>query len=71
MTEKAYITIAGGYSYSPMKAGVVLRAPNGQEVYFQPGDGAAALYESIDALDEIPDDKRAVIADMAFGDYFA
>lgn len=66
-----YIAIGGGYSYATLKAGVVLKAPSGAEAYFQPGDDAAGFYETLEALDEIPDGKRGIIADMAFGEYFA
>lgn len=65
------LPIGGGYSYTPCASGVILSSPQGVRVYFRPGDDTAAFYENLEALDEIPDDKRGVIADMAFGDYFA
>lgn len=66
-----YINIAGGYSYAALRVGLVVRNPQGRETYFQPGDDEAAIRETIDALDEIPDDKRAIIADISLGEYFA
>ncbi len=68
---KSYLNLGGGYSYAPLRAGVSLRAPNGREVYFQPGDDTASFFETVEALEEIPADKLAIIADMAFGEYFA
>lgn len=65
------LPIGGGYSYTAMNAGVILCNPAGVRVYFQPGDDTANFYETLEALDEIPDGKRDIIADMAFGDYFA
>jgi len=74
MTD-GYIQIGGGYSYAPLRAGLVIRNPQGREVYVQPGDDESAMRENIDALDgwsdDPADDKRAVIADMLLGEYFA
>ena len=71
----SYQPLGGGYAYSALRHGLVLRAPNGREVYFQPGDDEAAIRETFDALDEWSldpnDEKRGAIADMALGDYFA
>ena len=67
----SYIAIGGGYQYAPLHAGVALMAPDGREVYFQPGDDAAAFYATLEALDEVPEARLAVITDMSFGDYFA
>ncbi len=62
----------GGFRYAVLHVGVALIAPSGREVYFQPGDDTAAILETISALDEIEDDaKRANIAAMSLGDYFA
>lgn len=70
-----YYDIGGGYSYAWAGAGLVVRAPNGKEIYCQPGDDAATMRENIEALDEISEDvidaKRAIIADMMLGEYFA
>lgn len=66
-----YIQIAGGYSYAPLNAGLVVRHPDGREVYCQPGDDEAAMCANIDALDEVEEGrKRGIIADMVFGEYF-
>jgi hypothetical protein len=40
-----------------------------KEVFFQPGDDANAFRDSIDALDEVNEDKRAVIFDMIASEY--
>lgn len=61
----------GGFRYAVLRVGVALVAPNGVEVYFQPGDDTTAILETIEALEEIPDDKRAAVAAMALGEYFA
>lgn len=70
-----YQQIAGGYSFVELRVGLVVRAPNGKEIYCQPGDAANAMRENIAALDEISEDvadaKRGTIADMALGEYFA
>ncbi len=70
----AYQEIGGGYSYASLRVGMVVRAPNGKEIYCQIGDDENAMRATIEALDEISDDvtdaKRAIIADMALGDYF-
>lgn len=60
-----------GYIYAELRVGVALRNPAGKEVYFQPGDDTAAILDTIEALDSIPEDRRAIVADMAFSEYFA
>jgi hypothetical protein len=70
-----YLEIGGGYSYAPLRIGLVVRAPNGKEIYCQPGDDEEAMRANIEALDEISEDiddaKRGTIADMMLGEYFA
>lgn len=77
---QGYLGIGGDYSYAPLRAGLVLRAPNGKEVYFQPGDDEAAIRSEIEALDElscdilsghITEEKHSDICDLALGEYFA
>jgi hypothetical protein len=72
---KGYMPIGGGYSFASLRVGLVVRAPNGKEIYCQPGDDAAAMRENIAALDEISEDvtdaKRGTIAGMMLGEYFA
>lgn len=72
---RGYLAIAGGYSYAPLRVGMIVRAPNGQQIYIQPGDDENAMRENIAALDEISEDvtdeKRGTIADMMLGEYFA
>jgi hypothetical protein len=50
---------------------MVIRHVNGGERYVQPGDDETAMMETIDALWEIPEAKRAQIADMALSEYFS
>lgn len=69
MSHYLEITPAG-FSYAELRVGVSLKSPDGREVYFQPGDDTAAILETIQALEEIPEAKRATIAAMALGDYF-
>lgn len=50
--------------------GMLLRHLNSStEVFFQPGDDAAAFRDAIDALAEVSDDKRDVIFDMVCSNY--
>lgn len=69
-TESPYLAIGGGYSYCPLRVGLVLRNPAGRQVYFQPGDQEAAIRETFDALGEI--DERSIdrVADIALSGYF-
>lgn len=66
-----YITIAGGWSYAPTRIGKVLRAPDGRQVYFQPGDDEAEFMAQVEAIQELPESRMADIAAMVFGEYFA
>ncbi len=70
-----YQEIGGGYSFAELRVGLTVRNPAGKEVYCQPGGDAELMRENIDALDEISEDvkdaKRATIADMVLGEYFA
>jgi hypothetical protein len=72
---KGYLPIAGGYSYASLRVGLVVRNPDGKEIFCQPGDDENAMRENIAALDEISEDvtdaKRGTIADMMLGEYFA
>ena len=65
-----FTPIAGPYSYALHRVGLSLH--NGrQTVYVQPGDDTSETMAQIEALQEIPEGRRAIVADMAFGDYFA
>jgi hypothetical protein len=67
-----YQQIGGGYSFASLRVGLVVRAPNGKEIYIQPGDDENTMRENIAALEEIDGDvKRGTIADMLLGEYFA
>lgn len=67
--------IGGGYSFAALRVGMTIRNPKGAEVYVQPGDDTATMMDNIEALDEVSPDvdnpKRAIIADMMLGEYFA
>ena len=67
----SYQPIAGGYDICPMRVGLVIRNPEGREVYVQPGDDERIMRWNISALDEIDESKRGVIADMLLSEYFA
>jgi hypothetical protein len=65
------IDIGGGYNYTALRIGLVVRNPAGIEIYVQPGDASATMLDNIAALDELPDNKRGIVADMILGEYFA
>jgi hypothetical protein len=69
-----YDEIGAGYSVAELRVGMVVRNPEGKEVYVQPGDDAATMRENIASLDEVSEDvddaKRANIVAMLLGDYF-
>lgn len=69
-----YEEIGGGYSFASLRVGMTVRAPNGEEIYIQPGDDEAAMRENIAALDEISEDvtdaKRGIIAGIMLAEYF-
>jgi hypothetical protein len=54
-----------------LRVGLSLRNARGAEVYVQPGDDESTIRETIEALDELLDHRRDIIADMALSDYFA
>lgn len=59
------------YSVTSCGGGVVLaNLMTKREVFFQPGDDAATVYETIDALTEVPESKREAIFDIAMAQYF-
>ena len=70
-----YMPLGGGYSYAALRCGLTVRDPDNREVYFQMGDDEAAIRDTIAALDEVSldpnDPKRAQIAAMILGEYFA
>ena len=80
MTKQPYIgtsyqPIGGGYAYCSMRVGLLIRSPQGAEIYVQPGDAENAMRANLDALDEVsvdPDNgKRALVADILLSEYFA
>lgn len=53
-----YQEIGGGYTFMPMRSGgLMVRAPNGWEIFIQPGDAESAMRENITALDEISEER--------------
>lgn len=71
----SWMPIGGGYAYCALRVGLVVRNPEGWEIYIQPGDDEAAMRDNIEALDEVsldPDDGgRAILSDMLLGVYFS
>lgn len=71
----AYQPIGGGYAYASLRVGLTIRNPQGRDIYIQPGDDESIMRDNLESLDEISLDpdcpKRAAIADMLLGDYFA
>lgn len=67
---QGYLALGAGYSYASLRVGLALRHADGREVYFQPGDNESAIRDTIDALDEVSAEKRDMVADIAFADYF-
>ena len=69
-----YEPIGGGYSYASLRVGLVVRNPEGREIYVQPGDDEAAMRADIEALDEWSEDpadpKRGIITDMILARVF-
>ena len=67
--------LGGGYAYAALRVGLVVRNPQGREIYVQPGDDESIMRGNLDALDDVSvdvdDAQRAVIVDMLLGEYFA
>ena len=74
MTE-ACNPIGGGYHCCKLRVGLVIRSPEGREIYVQPGDDEAAMLDNLEALDEVSPDpgdgKRGAVADILLSEYFA
>jgi hypothetical protein len=69
-----YLNLAGGYAYCPLRVGLVLRNPQGREVYFRPGDQESAFRRTLEAFAECEDmtpTQLDYLTDVALGDYFA
>ena len=67
-----YQDIAGGYSYAALRVGLIIRNPQGREVYCQPGDDTGTMLRIIEVLDEVAADAgKAILTDMALGVYFS
>lgn len=70
----SYMPLGGGYAYCALRVGLVVRNPQGREVYVQPGDDENAMRANLEALDEWSLDadcpKRGMVADMLLGEYF-
>lgn len=71
----SWMPIGGGYAYCALRVGLVVRNPEGRDIYIQPGDDEAAMRANIEALDEVtldPEDGgRAILSDMLLGVYFS
>ena len=71
MAQEYVQEIPGGFRLWLCRVGKVLENAEGSQVYFQPGDDEAALLDIVDALEEVPEDRQAMIAAMTLEDYFA
>lgn len=68
MASKLYDT--PNYEIWQLRAGAtIIRKHDNASVYFQPGDDTALLRETIDALDEAPACKRALMLDIFCSQY--
>lgn len=69
-----YQELGGDYYYCNLRVGLVIRNPDGREVYLQPGDTETKGRDAIAALDEVSPDrsnpKRAMVASIVFGELF-
>ena len=66
---QGYLYLGGGYAYAPLGYGLVLRAPDGREAFFQ-GDGELAIRETLDALSECDESIIDHVATVALDAYF-
>jgi len=66
-----YLEIGGGYKFALDSIGATLVNPEGRSVYFQFGDEIEEILETVNALENVPADKLAAIAEALLGDYFA
>jgi hypothetical protein len=58
--------------HSHRGGGLSLRClADNREVFFQPGDDAAAMRDTVDACDELPEARRDDIFDSIASEYFA
>ena len=71
----AFQPLGGGYAYASLRVGLTIVNPRGESIYVQPGDDESIMRDNLEALDEISldvdDERRAAIADMLLGEYFA
>lgn len=60
----------GEYVVVELRVGAVLKHPDGREVFFQPGDEAADILDTVDALLSEPPHWQDILAEDLFGPYF-
>lgn len=60
------------YAMFEMRGGGVLlrRKVDKNEVFFQPGDDAETMRDTMAALDEVPHNRQYTVFDIACGEYF-
>lgn len=58
------------YALHELRVGAtIINKATGGSVYFQPGDQTTAALEIVDAVHEVPEDKRDTVFDIACGAY--
>lgn len=58
------------YSAHEMRVGAaIIHKPSNGSVYFQPEDDAAILFDAIDALEEVPENRRNRVFDVYCSQY--
>lgn len=69
MATTLYLT--DNYRAASLRGGGVslMSRRTGQDVFFQPGDDAAEVHNTIAALEELPEAKRDAVFDMVASQY--
>ena len=58
------------YRVTALRVGLTIEnLISGASVYIQPGDDEATMRDTVDALQEVPENKRDTIADMVLSEY--
>ena len=66
-----YDELPGGWKLGRLRVGCTIAAPDGREVYFQPGDDSAEIINQWDAIcTDIPESRQAIMCEISFSDYF-
>lgn len=59
------------YSAHELRGGMgcIIHKPSNQSVVFQPGDDTGILYEALEALEEVPENRRDRVFDVYCSQY--